>query len=120
MRRSSGRRCTGLLTPNPAPQVVLGLNAGLGAYPEWHASVRAAAARNAALCFTDLCEEAALRGRALLQHAVGEARASAGAGPYAVSAVVPNPFRQPLLQRSAGHALPTFSNGFLLAALPER
>jgi len=51
---------------------------------------------------TDLCEEAALLARAVLQQAMG-----------APSEVAVNPFRCPLRTCAADNRLPAYSNGFI-------
>ena len=102
------------------PELVVAMNAGLPAFPEWEPSVLFVLASGAPFFVTDLTEEAAVQARALVADAavrkLPKGPPSAGPGRWDVSDVEANPFRQPLSSRGADNLLPTCSNGFLFSA----
>ena len=117
-----GRYCRDLLSERglEGPEVVVAMNAGLPAFPEWEPSVLFVLASGAPLFVTDLTEEAAVQARALV---AGAAMRKLPTGPpgarpgrWDISEVDVNPFRQPLSSRGADNLLPTCSNGFLFSA----
>jgi len=107
------------------PNIVVGCNAGLAAYPEWlpalqHMHQRSTAGNNNAnadghrgkvehqLClFTDYNEEAAERAAHMCRHVFINQNSNQN-----VSEVQINPVLQPFLITLDDNALPTFSNGF--------
>ena len=101
------------------PELVVAMNAGLPAFPEWEPSLLFVLASGAPLFVTDLTEEAAVQARALVADAVRKlpkGPTCAGPGHWDVSEVEANPFRQPLSSRGADNLLPTCSNGFIFSA----
>ena len=81
------------------PELVVAMNAGLSAFPEWEPSLLFVLASGAPLFVTDLTEEAAVQARALVADAVRKlpkGPTCAGPGHWDVSEVEANdPHHQP-------------------------
>lgn len=91
------------------PDLVLGLNAGLAAYPSWVLTVQALSESRTPALFTDFCEEAAVRAEAMLSSAQGSMQALP---------CTCNPFQSPVSCMGRDNRLPSFPNAFLLGAGP--
>jgi hypothetical protein len=119
-RWGAGGGCVpGMMANDPrlAPDLVLGLNAGLSAYDSFGPTATTLrglllATPSVPCYFTDYSAEAARLGQQVLVE-------GGGVPPERLQPVTPNPFLSPKNEKSteAGYDLPSFSNGFLYGAV---
>ncbi|XP_033750978.1 zinc finger MYND domain-containing protein 15-like isoform X2 [Pecten maximus] len=85
------------------PDLVVGFNAGIAAYPSWRDTIQKLKDEQTPAYFTDYCHYSADLGREVMRQGCG----------LETSTPSVNPFRSPIRRICEQHLLPWFSNAFL-------
>ncbi|XP_060076755.1 zinc finger MYND domain-containing protein 15-like isoform X2 [Ylistrum balloti] len=89
------------------PDVAIGFNAGIAAYPSWRETISKLKSEQTPAYFTDYCHYSADLGREVMREGCG----------LEISLPSLNPFRSPLRRVCDQHLLPWFSNAYLFHLL---